>query len=121
MERQKIKKPNQPRYPTDISEVYTYRDLFVGAVLNINNFQFHLYDADEYCYRFMENNPSLFPYSNTQSIKAKILNGLAAKNAHADEASQIFKPYDGQNTGNITFEAFYNLVKNTFRKICFLS
>ena len=116
MERQSIKKPNQSRYPTTISEIYTYRDLFVGAVVSINSFQFHLYDADEYCYRFMENNPTLFPFSNAESIKSKILNALANKNAHADEAAQIFKPYDGQNTGSIGFETFYNIVKNAFRK-----
>ena len=116
MERQNVKKPNQPRYPTLISEIYTYKDLHVGAVININNYQFHLYDADEYCYRFMESNPTLFTSSNVESIKSKILNALATKNAHADEAAQIFKPYDGQNTGSIGFETFFSIVKNTFRK-----
>jgi Ca2+-binding EF-hand superfamily protein len=64
----------------------------------------------------MESNPTLFTDSNVESIKSKILNALSTKNAHADEAAQIFKPYDGQNTGSISFETFYNIVKNTFRK-----
>ena len=38
LERMKIKKPNQPPYSTKLPEYYSYKDLYVGAVLVLNNF-----------------------------------------------------------------------------------
>ena len=110
MERQRIKKPNQPRYPTNLSEIYTYKDLFVGAVVNLNSFQFHLYDADEYCFKFMEQNTSMFQFSNVQLIKNKLITLLSNS---PNEIQQSFKQYDPENKGNISFEQFFRVIKNS--------
>jgi hypothetical protein len=54
LERCRVKKPNQPRYPVEFSKYYTLCDLYVGAVLDINNFKFKIIDADEYAYTYLE-------------------------------------------------------------------
>lgn len=115
LERQQIKKPNQPRYPTNQSEVYTHKDLHVGAVVCFNSFQFYLYDADEYCYKFMENNPSMFPQSNIQNIKNRLFSQIASRNSN--EVQAIFKQYDQQGRGHVAFETFYSLIKNHFANL----
>lgn len=110
LERQKIKKPNQPRYPTSISEVYTYKDLHVGAIVHFNNFQFHLYDADEYCLKFMESNPSMFPYSNFENLKHKLVDFLSSNSK--SELINTFKKFDVEDKGQVDFDIFFSLVKN---------
>ena len=56
LERSRVKKPNQPLYSTKMSEYYLAQDLFVGACVDFNNHKFILIDADEYAFRYMENN-----------------------------------------------------------------
>lgn len=56
MERSRIKKPQQPLYSTQMSEYYLGPDLYVGAHVDFNSHQFILIDADEYAFRYMENN-----------------------------------------------------------------
>lgn len=53
LERQKVYKPNS-------EEIYTYMDLYVGAVVEIFNRSFELTEADEYTYTYMENNKHIF-------------------------------------------------------------
>jgi hypothetical protein len=110
LERQKIKKPNQPRHPTSVSEVFTHRDLYVGAVVNFNSFVFHLYDADEYCYEFMENNTNLFPLSDLNETMNRLKRIVASKESSAIQA--IFKQHDRENREYIGFETFFSAIKN---------
>ena len=56
LERSRVKKPNQERYSTELSQYYSAQDLFVGACVLINNFGFVLIDADEYALQYMEKN-----------------------------------------------------------------
>jgi len=56
LERSRIKKPLQPLYSTKMSEYYLALDLFVGAFVDFNSHKFILIDADEYAFRYMENN-----------------------------------------------------------------
>lgn len=58
LERQRCKKPNQPRYGTQMSEYYQASDMFVGNTVELNRFRFQLIDADEYAFRYMENHSS---------------------------------------------------------------
>ena len=58
LERQRVKKPNQPRYGTELSEYYLARDMFVGNTVELNRFRFQLIDADEYAFRYMEQHAS---------------------------------------------------------------
>ena len=54
LERGRVKKPNQERYGTQLSEYYMAQDMFIGAVVEFNKFQFMLIDADEYAFSYME-------------------------------------------------------------------
>jgi hypothetical protein len=109
----KIKKPNQPPYSTKLPEYYTYKDLYVGAVLVLNNFYFKLYDADEYCYNFMEKNSnSMFPYSNGSYVLNKIRSILNHDLITNMELS--FKKIDLNTTGLVGFANFYSIIKANF-------
>ena len=57
MERGRIKKPNQPRFSTELSEYYMAQDLFVGARVDFKKHCFILIDADEYAYNYMDRHP----------------------------------------------------------------
>jgi len=54
LERGRVKKPNQPRYPVEFSKYFTLCDMYIGAVLEVNKFKFELIDADEYAYMYLE-------------------------------------------------------------------
>lgn len=58
LERQRVKKPNQPRYGVNKSEYYLASDMFVGNTVELNRFRFVLIDADEYAFRYMEQHAS---------------------------------------------------------------
>jgi hypothetical protein len=57
LERSRVKKSGQPSYSTTMSEYYQSGDLYVGARVIFNSHVFILTDADEYAFRYMENNP----------------------------------------------------------------
>jgi hypothetical protein len=48
------------KYKPGTEEAYTYKDLYVGAEVVINDFVFALTNADEYTLSYMENNKHLF-------------------------------------------------------------
>jgi len=54
LERSRVKKPNQPRYPVEFSKYYNLCDMYIGTVLDVNKFQFELIDADDYAYMYLE-------------------------------------------------------------------
>lgn len=110
LERAKVKKPNQPMYSTKLPEYYGYKDLFVGAVLNLHNFNFVLYDADEYCYKFMEQNPNMFPCSSISNALRRFRSLNQAELLAALEAN--FKKCDTFNSGVIGFNPFFVALKN---------
>ena len=58
LERQRVKKPNQPRYGTELSVYYQANDMFVGNTVELNRFKFVIIDADEYAFRYMEQHSS---------------------------------------------------------------
>lgn len=113
LERMKIKKPNQPPFSTKLPEYYTYKDLYVGAVLVLNNFYFKLYDADQYCYNFMEKNSnSMFPYSNGAAVFNKIKSMLNQE--HITNMEINLKKSDPHSSGLIGFANFYSIIKAIF-------
>ncbi len=57
MERNRIKKPNQERFGSELSEYYLAKELYVGSRVNFHNHMFILIDADEYAFHYMEKHP----------------------------------------------------------------
>lgn len=108
LERQRVKKPDQPRYPLEVSHYFGPRDFFVGARVVINSFDFYIYDADEYAFKLMEKESSEFPVSNQQLILEK-LRAFFSNNA---DATAQFEQHDPQRKGHFGYETFYYLMKN---------
>ncbi len=82
----------------------------MGAVVNFNSFIFDLYDADEYCYEFMENNTKMFPLSDLNETMAR-LKKIVSSN-EPNEIKNLFKQHDRDNNEQIGFETFFYIVKN---------
>jgi hypothetical protein len=107
LERTKVKKPTNPPFSTKLPDYYTYRDFYVGAVLSINSFLFKLYDADEYCYKFMEKKVEMFPFSNLQGALAKF-----SRCADLASLDACLKRIDSFATGCVDFNSFFSNVRN---------
>lgn len=103
-----MKKPNQVRYPLEVSEYFGARDFYVGAHVVINGFEFYLYDADEYAFKLMEKESQIFPVANQRLVLEK-LRQLFTNNA---EAVSQFEQHDPHRRGYFGFETFFNLMKN---------
>jgi hypothetical protein len=84
--------------------------MFVGAVLILNNFYFQLFDADEYCYSFMEKNSQMFPYSNSSSVLAK-LKSISNSETVSILHSNLMKN-DTFQSGSVRFGGFYAALKD---------
>ena len=108
LERQRVKKPNQPRYPLEVSEYFDGRDFYVGARLIINSFEFHIFDADEYAFKLMEKESWQFPVANQQLILEKLRQFFT----NNYDATAQFEQHDPQHKGYFGYETFYCLMKN---------
>ncbi|MGH0168695.1 UNVERIFIED_CONTAM: hypothetical protein FKN15_063993 [Acipenser sinensis] len=54
LERGRIKKPEQELFKSELSQYFKTQDLFVGAKLSFNGYNFQLVDTDEYTFNYME-------------------------------------------------------------------
>ncbi len=106
LERMKIKKPNHPPYSTELPRYYSQEDFYVGARLLVNDFDFTLCDADEYCFKFMESHPEMFPLSNKQSVLNKLRS--RARPEHVSELAAQLRHIDQFNSGLVGFRTFVN-------------
>lgn len=79
-------------------------DIVVGAVVKVRSHKFVVHDADEFTYKFMEENPMQFNYSNIALISSKLkahkeilttmilsLPGLAALTVKFEDLDALFK------------------------------
>merc|ERR1712110_406897 len=109
LERSRVKKPNQERYSTELSQYYSAQDLFVGACVLINNFGFVLIDADEYALQYMEKNAGEFAKSNPMQVISR----LAAKlGTNKEDVRSFFAKTDPSGSGFIPYERFREMVLN---------
>ncbi len=106
LERMKIKKPNHPPHSTQLPEYYSQDDFFVGARLLLNEFDFTLCDADEYCFKFMESHADMFPFSNKALVCGKLRS--RARPEHVSELAAQLRHIDQFNTGLVGFRTFVN-------------
>ena len=108
----KVKKPTNQPFATKLPEYYLYKDFHVGAELMLNNFVFKLYDADEYCYNFMEGHASMFPYSNAEIVFRKFRSMLDADKLAGFE--QSLKSSDAHSSGLAGFNSFHSAIRRLF-------
>lgn len=57
LERGRIKKSGQEVFKSEMSEYLMASDLYVGARVIFNEFEFIITNADEYAFRYMEQHP----------------------------------------------------------------
>ena len=91
----------------------------MGTVLVLNNFYFQLFDADEYCYKFMESNPAMFPNSSSSNALSHLRSLMSADTLPALSAN--LARGDTYNNGLISFNPFYSGVREIvgkFNQIC---
>uniref|UniRef100_A0A2C9JF73 EF-hand domain-containing family member C2 n=1 Tax=Biomphalaria glabrata TaxID=6526 RepID=A0A2C9JF73_BIOGL len=109
LERNRIKKPNQMRYSTEPSQYYAATDLYVGAHVDFNSFKFVLIDADEYAFKFMEDNSHIFTKSNIDIVLQKIASRLGT---NKEDIQAFFARTDPTGSGYIPYEKFREMVLN---------
>ncbi|ORX56052.1 hypothetical protein BCR36DRAFT_346610 [Piromyces finnis] len=95
--------------PAEPIEYYTSKDLYVGAVLNINSQIFTLIDADEFVFNYMECKKDEYPMSNFELIIPKIKGILSAEDK--ERLKQMFP-----TTKNIKREEFIGIITPLFQK-----
>ncbi|XP_056636850.1 EF-hand domain-containing family member C2-like [Diorhabda sublineata] len=88
--RSQVKLPGQKVFDIKPPLCYTPQHMFIGATLIVNNFEFILVDADEYCLRYMELNANQYPKANIALIMDKVREKLRPiyKDFVADNVSQ---------------------------------
>ncbi|KAJ8030955.1 EF-hand domain-containing family member C2 [Holothuria leucospilota] len=107
LERERIKKPDQPRFGTELSEYFTAQDLYVGSRVNFHGHFFILIDADEYAFRYMEKHANEFDMAHISKITAK-LGQIAVQ--QKDQIKEFFRRNDPQSTGMVAYDQFRNLL-----------
>ncbi|XP_071799106.1 EF-hand domain-containing family member C2-like [Asterias amurensis] len=107
LERNRIKKPNQERFGTELSEYYLAKELYVGSRVNFHNHMFILIDADEYAFRYMEKHAGEMPVSDINLIVQK-LGQIASRNM--EQIKEFFKRNDPEGTGKLEYDLFRNLM-----------
>ena len=71
LDRNRILKPGSSLSDPAGPSYYSATDLYVGAVIDIFNRKFTLIDADEYVFKYMEDNKNSYPHANANMVKAK--------------------------------------------------
>lgn len=84
------------------------QDLYIGAHVDLYKHTFILIDADEYAVAYMEKNSHEFPQANVQCVIPK-LKMLADE--HYEAIQEYFRRHDTNNSGQIAFTAFWEMLK----------
>ncbi|XP_067948008.1 EF-hand domain-containing family member C2-like [Watersipora subatra] len=109
LERQRVKKPNQPRYGIELSEYYQASDMFVGNTVELNRFKFTIIDADEYAFRYMEQHSAEFPKCSHQYILDKIRGGTSQQ---VEDVLSAFQKSDPSRSGCINYDDFIGIIQS---------
>uniref|UniRef100_UPI0037E72337 EF-hand domain-containing family member C2 n=1 Tax=Semicossyphus pulcher TaxID=241346 RepID=UPI0037E72337 len=107
LERGRVKKPGQELCKSEKSEYFTAQDLYVGASLCFNNWNFQLLDADEYTFNYMEQHAEEFPKANVGNILSKLRSIPEEKQS---EIRKFLTLSDPGNTGFIAGESFRGML-----------
>lgn len=103
LERSRVKKPGAVSFPVDPTEYYTSSDLYIGALIEVNSFQFQLHDADDYTVRYMEKHYFTYAQSDINVIMSKLKPVVEGRSA---ELKAFGEHYDPKGTGCLSFDQF---------------
>ncbi|XP_053313439.1 EF-hand domain-containing family member C2 [Spea bombifrons] len=113
LERCRIKKPGQELFKSELSEYFKADDLFVGARVTFNGHNLILVDADEYVFNYMEKNVNEFPMADINAIISKL---RSITEPRSREIKEQFAARDPQNTNEMAYETFRNLLVDISNK-----
>jgi len=99
IKRGRVKKPNSHEY-------YTQADLYTGGTLELNKFQFVLYQADEYSLSYMESDPESHPMSDVAYIQEQLAPVLMEKK---DKLMKAFKEQETKS-GFVSYETLQDVL-----------
>ncbi|VDL98195.1 unnamed protein product [Schistocephalus solidus] len=108
MERRKVMKPGQERFRINLPDYYTTVDVYVGAVVEFNNFLFEVCGADEYAYRYMEQHPAEFPFSDVPRIMSKLRPLMQGRE---EEMNNFVKELDPEGAKSMPYADFEKLIQ----------
>lgn len=113
MERTRVLLPGSSLTDENGPLYYEAKDLYVGGKIGVLSHSFVLLDADEYAYKYMEENPTTFKYSDTPLITTKIL-GLLRKLDQQARVQMIEKiqNVDIKNNGTISRKNIVAIAKD---------
>ena len=92
----------KPGHTLQNPSYYNADDLYIGAKIKVNHHKFILGDADEYVFKYMEDNSEEFPQSNAHFIAEKLKNAGGAM----DKIKDAVKSIDTENRGWVGRQAF---------------
>ncbi|XP_025079463.1 EF-hand domain-containing family member C2-like isoform X2 [Pomacea canaliculata] len=107
IKRCRIKKPNQPRFSTELPEHFQAQDLYVGATLEFFKYKFIILDADEYSLRYIDEHSEKF-LNYVKDMLAKIKPVL---NEKMDEVCVFITQHDPTNKGVLSYPQFQEMMK----------
>ncbi|XP_034042598.1 EF-hand domain-containing family member C2 [Thalassophryne amazonica] len=105
--RGRVRKPGQELFKSQPSEFFTAQDLYVGAVLNLNNQHFQLLEADEFTLAYMEQHAEEFPKANVGTILSKLRSIPEEKK---NEVKRFLTLSDPNCSCFISYESFRGLL-----------
>ncbi|XP_068429374.1 EF-hand domain-containing family member C2 [Clinocottus analis] len=107
LQRDRVKKPGQELFKSELSEYLKAQDLYVGAILYLSGNHFQVLDADECTFIYMEQHAEKFPKSNVGNILSKLQSIPEEKQS---EIRRFLALSDPNNTGFISYELFRGLL-----------
>mmetsp|Transcript_25837 Transcript_25837/g.45893 ORF Transcript_25837/g.45893 Transcript_25837/m.45893 type:complete len:613 (-) Transcript_25837:347-2185(-) len=106
LERMKIKNPQT-------NEWFEPAEFFLGAVLEINKYQFRLIKADEFTLKYMEGDAGTFPHADIDRIQKQLREVFKHKN---HQIRKVFRGMDEDKDGKLSYAEFKKwLFDNGFR------
>ncbi|XP_006902140.1 PREDICTED: EF-hand domain-containing family member C2-like [Elephantulus edwardii] len=106
LQRVRVKRPGQEVFKSELSEYIQPEELYVGARINVNGYIFHLLNADEYTFNYMEHNTDKFPMSNFRLAIDK----LKEANIKTEEIKLAFTAADSMCTKMLDYSTFREII-----------
>ena len=85
---------------------YEEKDFLIGRTMFLGGFRFQLASADEYTYKYMEDNPEMFPEQNIQNILNKIKKKQVNYPSLQEYCIDLLQKLDQNGDGVIDFAEF---------------
>ncbi|KAJ3339337.1 EF-hand domain-containing protein 1 [Gonapodya sp. JEL0774] len=116
LERSRVLKSGQKLGdPADQTKYYGAADLSVGATLDIFKHKFVLMDADEFAFKWMEENRGLFPQADGDKVVGKVRAALVKAQVKKDVVEKGLR--EVAKEGNVARRDFLRVGRDLFKDV----